>query len=128
MKYKPTVPENATELCSETMACTSEGFVKQLMDQSTINVPANVSPYIMQPPYDPHTHNSILGQKANSAFKCCSLVQVAWFGDTVFGGEVGAGDGVTSAMVAKQRRQWWRCDVGDSGVAKTSMVDIRRQG
>ncbi|PWA35843.1 lipopolysaccharide-modifying protein [Artemisia annua] len=65
MKYKPTVPENATELCSETMACTSEGFVKQLMDQSTINVPANVSPYIMQPPYDPQTLNPILGQKVN---------------------------------------------------------------
>ena len=43
MKYKPTVPENAPELCSETMACTSKGFVKQLMDQ-IVNSPANVSP------------------------------------------------------------------------------------
>ncbi|PWA69012.1 lipopolysaccharide-modifying protein [Artemisia annua] len=66
MKYKPTVPENATELCSETMGCTSEGFVKQLMDQSTVNGPANVSPCIMQPPYDPQTLNSILGQNTNS--------------------------------------------------------------
>lgn len=66
MKYKPTVPENATELCSETMACTSEGLVKQLMDQSTVKGPANVSPCIMQPPYDPQTLNSILDQKANS--------------------------------------------------------------
>ena len=50
MKYKPTVPENAPELCSETMACTLEGFVKKLMDKSPINSPANVSPCIMQPP------------------------------------------------------------------------------
>ncbi|PWA42412.1 lipopolysaccharide-modifying protein [Artemisia annua] len=66
MKYKPTVPENATELCSETMACKSGGLVKQLMDQSTVKGPANVSPCIMQPPYDSQTLNSILHQKANS--------------------------------------------------------------
>ena len=50
MKYKPTILKNTTKHYSETMACTSEGFVKQLMDKSTINSPANVSPCIMQPP------------------------------------------------------------------------------
>ncbi|PWA41691.1 lipopolysaccharide-modifying protein [Artemisia annua] len=47
---------------------------------------------------------------------------------TVPEGEDGDGDGATSAMVAKQRRQWWRCDVGDGGVAKTSMVKMQRNG
>ncbi|KAJ0892858.1 putative glycosyl transferase CAP10 domain-containing protein [Helianthus annuus] len=52
MKYKPTVPPNAVELCSETMACTSEGFSKQFMEESTVKGPADASPCIMQPPYD----------------------------------------------------------------------------
>ncbi|PWA69013.1 lipopolysaccharide-modifying protein [Artemisia annua] len=126
MQYKPTVPENATKLCSETMACTLEWFIKQLMDRSTVNGPAN-------PSYDPQTLNSLLGQKANllkqvdkwekyyfEKIICCLL-------DSMIG-EDGGGDGATSAMVAKQRRQWWRCDVGDSGIAKTSMMEMQRQG
>ncbi|MFS7969319.1 putative protein xylosyltransferase [Helianthus anomalus] len=66
MKYKPTVPPNAVELCSETMACTSEGFSKQFMEESTVKGPADASPCIMQPPYDPQTLNSILDTKLNS--------------------------------------------------------------
>ncbi|PWA65127.1 lipopolysaccharide-modifying protein [Artemisia annua] len=135
MKYKTTVPENATELCSETMACTSEGFVKQLMDQSTINVPANVSPYIMQPPYDPQTLNPILGQKANSIKQvekwekyyfekiiCCLLYKVKTALVTVlhqrwWRSNVGNGGSVTSAIVASRRHQWWICnDMDDGGV------------
>ncbi|XP_076951932.1 uncharacterized protein LOC143625491 [Bidens hawaiensis] len=66
MKYKPRIPPNAVELCSEAMACTSEGFAKQFMDESTVNKPADVSPCIMQPPYDTQTLNSILDAKASS--------------------------------------------------------------
>lgn len=66
MKYKPTVPANAVELCSEMMACTSEGFAKQFMDESAVKGPADVSPCIMQPPYDPQTLNPILDTKLNS--------------------------------------------------------------
>ncbi|XP_071713524.1 uncharacterized protein [Rutidosis leptorrhynchoides] len=66
MKYKPTVPENAVEICSETMVCTSQGFVKQFMEESTVKGPAYVSPCVMQPPYDPQTLNSILDTKVNS--------------------------------------------------------------
>ncbi|KAI3705787.1 hypothetical protein L1987_76029 [Smallanthus sonchifolius] len=66
MKYKPIVPQNAVELCSEAMACGSEGFAKQLIEESTANRPADVSPCIMQPPYDPQTLNSILDTKVKS--------------------------------------------------------------
>ncbi|KAI3783995.1 hypothetical protein L1987_43086 [Smallanthus sonchifolius] len=66
MKYKPTVPQNAVELCSEAMACGSEGFAKQFMEESTVNGPTDVSPCIMQPPYDPRTLNSILDTKVKS--------------------------------------------------------------
>ena len=43
-------------------------------------------------------------------------------------GEDSDGDNTTSALVAKQCRQWWRCDVGDGGVTKTSMVEMQRHG
>lgn len=66
MKYKPSVPQNAIEICSETMACTSQGFAKQFMEESTVKGPADVSPCIMQAPYDPQTLNSILDTKVNS--------------------------------------------------------------
>nr|XP_043616116.1 O-glucosyltransferase rumi homolog [Erigeron canadensis] len=66
MKYKPTVPQNAVELCSETMACTSEGLAKQFMEESTVKGPADVSPCIMQPPYDPQTLKFIHDRKMNS--------------------------------------------------------------
>lgn len=65
MKYKPTVPKKAVELCSETMACTSEGFVKEFLDLSTVKGPSYVSPCTMQAPYDPQTFNSILERKVN---------------------------------------------------------------
>ncbi|KAL8232567.1 hypothetical protein R6Q57_002345 [Mikania cordata] len=66
MKYTPTVSQNAIELCSETMACTSQGFAKQFMEGSTVKGAADVGPCIMQPPYDPQTLNSILDRKSNS--------------------------------------------------------------
>lgn len=66
MKYKPTIPKNAVELCSETMACTSQGLAKEFMDQSTVKGPADVSPCILQPPYDTQTLYSILERKTNS--------------------------------------------------------------
>ncbi|PHT55970.1 Polyphenol oxidase, chloroplastic [Capsicum baccatum] len=31
LKYKPTIPENAVELCSEAMACPAEGITKKFM-------------------------------------------------------------------------------------------------
>lgn len=65
LKYKPTVPDNAVELCSETMACTSEGLAKQFMEESIMKGPTEMGPCTMQTPYDPQTLNSILERKDN---------------------------------------------------------------
>lgn len=66
LKYKPRVPEKAAEICSETMACSSQGFEKQFMMESMIKGPAMVHPCTMLPPYEPQALKSLLTRKTNS--------------------------------------------------------------
>ncbi|KAL3524273.1 hypothetical protein ACH5RR_017107 [Cinchona calisaya] len=66
MKYKPTVPPKAVELCSESMACPAKGLEKKFMTDSTIGGPSSEAPCIMPPPYDPATLHSIIEEKENS--------------------------------------------------------------
>ncbi|XP_028107697.1 O-glucosyltransferase rumi homolog [Camellia sinensis] len=67
MRYKPTVPRKAIELCSEIMACRAEGLQKKFMMESMVKGPAtDTSPCTMPPPYDPHALHSLLRRKANS--------------------------------------------------------------
>lgn len=67
MRYKPTVPRKAIELCSEIMACRAEGLQKKFMMESMVKGPAtDTCPCTMPPPYDPHALHSLLRRKANS--------------------------------------------------------------
>ncbi|CAL5323175.1 unnamed protein product [Camellia sinensis] len=67
MRYKPTVPRKAIELCSEIMACRAEGLQKKFMMESMVKGPAtDTCPCTMLPPYDPHALHSLLRRKANS--------------------------------------------------------------
>ncbi|KAL3650493.1 hypothetical protein CASFOL_006896 [Castilleja foliolosa] len=59
LTYKPTIPEKAVELCSESMACHAQGFEKQFMTESLVG-PAFSEPCIMPPPYDPASHRSVI--------------------------------------------------------------------
>ncbi|KAA8539917.1 hypothetical protein F0562_026609 [Nyssa sinensis] len=65
-QYKPTVPQEAIELCSETMACPVEGLEKKFMMESLVKGPADSSPCTMPPSYDPHFLYSFLRIKENS--------------------------------------------------------------
>lgn len=66
LKYKPTVPPKAIELCSESMACPASGLEKKFLMDSTVKGPNNEIPCPMPPPYDPATFNSIIERKENS--------------------------------------------------------------
>lgn len=66
LTFKPIVPENATELCSETMACLVGGLEKKFMMESMVMHPAETSPCSMPPPYDPASLHAILSRKENS--------------------------------------------------------------
>ncbi|KAL8134620.1 hypothetical protein AgCh_009587 [Apium graveolens] len=52
LRYKPTIPENAIELCSETMACPAKGLAKKYMRESLVTAPMDRNPCTMLPPYD----------------------------------------------------------------------------
>ncbi|KAD2805485.1 hypothetical protein E3N88_38862 [Mikania micrantha] len=69
LKYKPTIPEKAVELCSESMACSSQGFEKQFMMESLIKSPSPVNPCTMPPPYEPQTLKSLLQRKTHTVLQ-----------------------------------------------------------
>ncbi|TVU18820.1 hypothetical protein EJB05_34935, partial [Eragrostis curvula] len=51
LRYKPTVPENAVELCIESMACTARGLVRDFMIQSMERYVADYEPCTLPPPF-----------------------------------------------------------------------------
>ncbi|MCE3215668.1 hypothetical protein HAX54_003160 [Datura stramonium] len=66
LKYKPTVPQKAVELCSEAMACPAEGLAKKFMLESMVEVPSDAIPCNMPPPFGPASLHSNLERKENS--------------------------------------------------------------
>ncbi|KAL3521531.1 hypothetical protein ACH5RR_019680 [Cinchona calisaya] len=65
LKYKPSVPPNAIELCSESMACRADGFVKKCMMDSAVTSPSDEAPCTIPTPYDATTLHSILERNEN---------------------------------------------------------------
>lgn len=51
LKYKPTVPQRAVEICPETMACPVEGLEKDYKIESMVKSPSDTGPCIMPPPF-----------------------------------------------------------------------------
>uniref|UniRef100_A0A0V0HVX6 Putative O-glucosyltransferase rumi-like n=1 Tax=Solanum chacoense TaxID=4108 RepID=A0A0V0HVX6_SOLCH len=66
LKYKPSVPKNASELCSEIMACPAEGTEKKLMMESMVNWPIDESPCKMPIPFNKLSLDSYHKRKQNS--------------------------------------------------------------
>ncbi|KAE8657325.1 protein LURP-one-related 4 [Hibiscus syriacus] len=69
LKFEPRVPEGATELCSEVMACHAEGLQgrkKKFMMESLVKGPSITNPCTLLPPYDPRAVAAFLRRKNNS--------------------------------------------------------------
>lgn len=66
LKFKPTVPEKAVELCSERMGCGAEGLKKKFMMESMVKYPMDASPCTMPPPFSPLELQTFLNRKVNS--------------------------------------------------------------
>lgn len=66
LQFKPCIPTNAMELCSEAMACSAEGLEKKFMMESMIKGPAETIPCKMPPPPNPSSLNAFIQQKSNS--------------------------------------------------------------
>ncbi|XP_043715529.1 O-glucosyltransferase rumi homolog [Telopea speciosissima] len=65
-KYKPTVPEQASELCPEVMACSAEGLAKEFMMDSRVKATEDTNPCTLPPSFDPLSLRVFLKRKANS--------------------------------------------------------------
>ncbi|KAH9611084.1 hypothetical protein KSS87_018987 [Heliosperma pusillum] len=66
LKFKPTLPQNAVELCSETLVCNAEDYQKRILMGSLVTSPSDKSPCAMPPPYDPVSLLSQLRRKNNA--------------------------------------------------------------
>ncbi|XP_043723722.1 O-glucosyltransferase rumi homolog [Telopea speciosissima] len=66
LKYKPTVPEGANEICLEALACPADGLKKEFLLESMVKEPSNKKPCTMPPPFDPSALQGILKEKEDS--------------------------------------------------------------
>ncbi|KAI3996721.1 hypothetical protein MKX01_041021 [Papaver californicum] len=66
LRYKPVIPPNAVEFCSETMLCPSEGLQKQFMVDSMVKHATEIGPCTMPPPFDALYLQSFFRQKTDS--------------------------------------------------------------
>ncbi|XP_075493547.1 uncharacterized protein LOC142531332 [Primulina tabacum] len=73
LTYKPTVPEGAVEMCSESIACSAEGLRKKCLDESMVEGFVDTNPCAMDPPYDPVSFQSFLRRKDESMKKVDDL-------------------------------------------------------
>ncbi|KAL0425978.1 UNVERIFIED_CONTAM: hypothetical protein Sradi_1132600 [Sesamum radiatum] len=63
LKYKPAVPPNAVELCSESMACPADGNWRKFMEESLEKSPSESAPCTMPPPYQPQELKAFIDGK-----------------------------------------------------------------
>jgi len=78
MKYKPTVPTNATELCSELMACPAQGNEHKFMMESAVYKPSDVGPCELPPPFSDDELKTVLKRKEDSIKQVESWEEKAW--------------------------------------------------
>ncbi|KAJ4785129.1 O-glucosyltransferase rumi-like protein (DUF821) [Rhynchospora pubera] len=51
LRYKPTVPEKAKEICMESMACSETGLIKEFLLDSMVKSTYDFEPCLMPPPF-----------------------------------------------------------------------------
>lgn len=66
MKYKPRIPPNAVELCSESLACPADGNWRKFMEESLEKSASGSLPCTLPPPYDPQNLKAFLDEKAKA--------------------------------------------------------------
>ncbi|KAL1809389.1 hypothetical protein DCAR_0728916 [Daucus carota subsp. sativus] len=69
LKYKPSIPPNAIELCPETMACLAGGDYNKFMMASLVNSPRDSVPCTMPPPYDAQALKAFIDTQIGSTRK-----------------------------------------------------------
>lgn len=65
LKYQPTVPEGAMEVCSGMLICSTKGLRKKFRKHTMVNTVADSTPCILQPPFDQTNLQDHLKRKEN---------------------------------------------------------------
>lgn len=66
LRFKPTRPPGAVELCPDSMACSAVGTYKKFMVESMVDEPSESAPCRLPPPYKPAELQRSLELKANA--------------------------------------------------------------
>ncbi|KAM4105153.1 hypothetical protein ACJW30_06G211200 [Castanea mollissima] len=66
LKFKPSIPQGAVELCSEMMACPAKGTWEKFMVESMVKSPSDLTPCTLPSPYDPSSLQGFLERKDKS--------------------------------------------------------------
>ncbi|RZR90353.1 hypothetical protein BHM03_00018219 [Ensete ventricosum] len=66
LRYEPTLPENATELCLESVACGEEGRVREFLMQAMVKWTSDSEPCTLPPPYSPGALEQLRSRKADA--------------------------------------------------------------
>ncbi|EOA20340.1 hypothetical protein CARUB_v10000648mg [Capsella rubella] len=78
LQFKPEVPPNAVEICSETMACTRSGNERKFMTESLVKHPAESGPCALPPPYDPVSLYSVAKRKQSTTARILHMEMKYW--------------------------------------------------
>ncbi|TKY63895.1 O-glucosyltransferase rumi-like [Spatholobus suberectus] len=65
LKFKPTIPAGAVEICSESVVCSQHGVGRGFLVESVVTAPSDTPPCIMPPPYTPETLQEFIQEKEN---------------------------------------------------------------
>ena len=64
LRYKPTIPENAVEICTESMACPAQGLHRDCMMDSMEKHVAGFDPCTLPPPFTAEEAKAIADREA----------------------------------------------------------------
>lgn len=65
LQYRPTVPREAVEVCSDTLICSTKGIRKKSRVHSRVNYASSSKPCSMPPPWSPVDLQDFLERKEN---------------------------------------------------------------
>lgn len=73
LKYKPTVPEEAVETCSEDLMCSVKGQKRRYRKHSMVKSPSDSPPCILPPAYEAADIRAFFERKENLTNEVISL-------------------------------------------------------
>ncbi|RWW17588.1 hypothetical protein BHE74_00051951 [Ensete ventricosum] len=78
LRYKPTIPEKATEFCLESMACPAPTDIKKLLLDSMEKSTSDAEPCKLPPPFTPEELQQLHEKKAIAVKQVEMWVQKTW--------------------------------------------------